>query len=802
MKCPKCHFENLDNTRFCGECGTQLRPQNMIIISPDETLQIPIMGLNRGAIFANRYEFIEELGKGGMGRVYKVFDKKTKEDIALKILKPEIAGDKEILERFSNELTFARKIVHKNVARMFDLNEQDGTCYITMEYIPGEDLKSFIKRVGQLPIRKAVDIAKQVCEGLAEAHKLGIVHRDLKPKNVMIDQDGNAKIMDFGIARSLKKNRITKTAVLIGTPDYMAPELAEGKEADERSDIYALGIVLYEMVTGRLPFEGDTALTIALKHKTETPIDPREFNPQVPEDLSLVILKCLEKNKENRFQRVEDLLKALNRLETGVTTVDRVPLGKTTKEEKITEKKWEKSIAVLPFDDSSSQRDQGYFCEGLADELINALTKIKDLRVVARTSAFAFRGEKLDVREIGKRLNVDTVLEGSVRKAGNRLRVTTQLINVADGYHLWSERYDHDMEDIFTIQDDIAKATVEALKIKLGGEGKEKLVRHYTEDIEAYSLYLKARHFHHMFTEEYMKKAIEYFYLAITKDSNNALAYAGLANHYNQLGILGFIPPKEAFLQASGMAQKALGIDNTLAEAHCSLASVKFWLEWDWDKAEKAFQQAIELSPGSAVTYLEYSIFLAARGRSEEAIATARHAVELDPLSPSTVQNLGRIYFEAERFDESITHLKKALELNPNYAWAHGEMAWDYAFMGKIPEALDASKKVKLLYSEFSPWLCSTLAYVHAVSGEKNEVRKTLERLRQLSHERYIDPINFAILYAGLEEIDEAFNWLAQSYQNRSPLMVFLDNFSHTWLKSLASDERYKEILKKVEFGK
>ncbi len=255
------------------------------------------------------------------------------------------------------------------------------------------------------------------------------------------------------------------------------------------------------MVTGRLPFEGDTALTIALKHKTETPIDPREFNPQVPEDLSLVILKCLEKNKENRFQRVEDLLKALNRLETGVTTVDRVPLGKTTKEEKITEKKWEKSIAVLPFDDSSSQRDQGYFCEGLADELINALTKIKDLRVVARTSAFAFRGEKLDVREIGKRLNVDTVLEGSVRKAGNRLRVTTQLINVADGYHLWSDRYDHDMEDIFTIQDDIAKATVEALKIKLSGEGKENLVRHYTEDIEAYSLYLKARHFHHMFTE-------------------------------------------------------------------------------------------------------------------------------------------------------------------------------------------------------------------------------------------------------------------------------------------------------------
>jgi len=767
-------------------------------ISLDETLQTPIKELSRGTVFADRYEFIEKLGKGGMGKVYKVFDKRIKEEIALKLLKPQIADDEEFIERFSNELKFARMIVHKNVARMYDINEKEGNYYITMEYIPGEDLKSFIKRVGQLPARKSIFISKQVCEGLAEAHRLGIIHRDLKPQNIMIDQEGNAKIMDFGIARSVRTKGITEAVLIVGTPDYMAPEQAEGEEADERSDIYSLGIVMYEMVTGRLPFEGDTAFTIALKHKTEKPADPRELNVQIPDHLSQTILKCMEKEREDRFQQVEVLLSELNKIDMGIPTTARVVPERKPKEKKIEEKKWKNSIAVLPFEDLSPQKDQKYFCEGLADELINALTKIKDLKVVARTSAFAFKEEKLDIQEIGKKLSVETVLGGSVRKAGNRLRVTTQIINVEDGQYLWSERYDHEMEDIFAIQDEISNAIVEALKIKLVGEEKEKLVKHYTEDIEAYHLYLKGRHFHFMFTEEHMKKAVEYFYLAITKDSNNALAYSGLANHYNQLGLLGYISPKEAFKKADGMAKKALEIDRNLAEAHSSIASVRFWLEWNWDDAEKEFKRAIELSPGSVVIYLEYSAFLAAMGRAEEAEAAARHAAELDPLSPIMTQNLGWIYFEVGKYDESISQLKKALELNPKYAWAQGKIAWNYAFMEKYPEAIAECNKTEQLYPEFNPWLYTTLAYIYSIAGKKSEALKIHNKLEQLSKERYIDPINFALLYVGLGEKEKAFKWLEQSYENRSPFMVFLKNFSQTWLKSLTTDKKYEDILKIV----
>jgi TolB-like protein/Tfp pilus assembly protein PilF len=557
---------------------------------------------------------------------------------------------------------------------------------------------------------------------------------------------------------------------------------------------------MYEMITGKLPFKGDTAFSIALKHKTETAVDPREFNTQIPEDFNQTILKCMAKENVNRFQQVEDLLSELEKIELGIPTTERIVPERKPEEIKIEKKKWISSIAVLPFEDLSLQKDQEYFCEGLADELINALTKIRDLRVVARTSAFSFKEEKLDIREKGKRLNVDTVLEGSVRKADKRLRVTAQLINVANGHYLWSERYDHEMEDIFAIQDEISNAIVEAMKLEIGGEEREKLIKHYTEDIEAYNLYLQGRHFHFMFTEEHMKKAVEYFYLAITKDANNALAYAGLANHYNQLGFLGFIPPKQAFQKAEGMAKRALEIDPSLAEAHSSVAAVKFWLEWNWDDAEKEFKHAIKLSPGSVATYLEYSVFLAAMGRSEEAIATAKQAIELDPLSPTMVQNLGGVYFEVGRYDDSLTNLKKALELNPNYAWAQGKIAWNYTFMERHPEAIAECKKTEQLHADFNPWLYTTLAYIYSVSGEESEALKILNKLKQFSKERYIDPLNFAVLYSGLGQIDQSFAWLKRSYENRSPFMVFMNSFSHSWLKSLASDKRYKDLLKKVGF--
>jgi len=322
VKCPKCHHENSDDSIYCGKCTTPLKLPEEIDVT--ETMETPVEELSRGILFAGRYELIEELGKGGMGKVYRVEDKKIKEEVALKLLKPEIAADKKTIERFSNELKMARKIAHRNVCKMYYLGEEKGTHYITMEYVSGEDLKSFIRRVGQLPVGKAISIAKEVCEGITEAHRLGIIHRDLKPSNIMIDKEGNARIMDFGIARSIKAKGITGSGVMIGTPEYMSPEQVEGKETDQRSDIYSLGIILYEMVTGRVPFEGDTPFTVGVKHKSEIPKDPKELNIQIPDDLNRVILRCLEKEKEKRYQSAVEVRSELTRIEKGLPTTERI----------------------------------------------------------------------------------------------------------------------------------------------------------------------------------------------------------------------------------------------------------------------------------------------------------------------------------------------------------------------------------------------------------------------------------------------------------------------------------------------
>jgi serine/threonine protein kinase len=456
-KCPKCDSENPDTQSFCGDCGTRLIPSKDIP-AQTRTIETPIQELARGTRFADRYEIIEELGTGGMGKVYRVEDIKAKEEIALKLIKPEIVADIKTIERFRNELTTARKIRHKNICGMYDLGEDESSYYITMEYVPGEDLKSFIRRSKKLTVETTVFIGIQICEGLAEAHKLSVVHRDLKPSNIMIDKDGNVRIMDFGIARSLKEKGITGAGVMIGTPEYMSPEQVEAKDVDQRADIYSVGVILYEMVTGQVPFEGDTPFTIGIKHKSEIPQNPKELNAQIPDDLSRMILKCLEKDKEKRHQSAGEVRSELENMEKGIPTTDRVMPKKrpiTSKEITVTFglKKFlipavaiaalaiitiivlkflprgkslptsseKTSVAILPFDDLSPQKDQEYLCDGLAETLINALSKIKSLHVPARASSFLFKDRERNYQEIGEKLDVDAILEGSIQKSEDRL---------------------------------------------------------------------------------------------------------------------------------------------------------------------------------------------------------------------------------------------------------------------------------------------------------------------------------------------------------------------------------------------
>jgi serine/threonine protein kinase len=824
IKCPKCNTNNPDTVKFCGECGTQLPFVEDTEVT--KTIEAPKEELTTGSTFAGRYQIIEELGEGGMGKVYKVHDTKINEKVALKLVKPEIAKDKKTIERFRNELRLTRKIRHKNVCGMFDLGEEKGAHYITMEFVPGEDLRSLVRRIGQLPIRKSISIAKQICEGLSEAHRLGVVHRDLKSNNIMIDREGNARILDFGIARSLETKGITGTGVMIGTPEYMSPEQVEGREVDQRSDIYSLGVILYEMVTGRVPFAGDTPFIIGMKHKGETPQNPEELNTQISDDLSRVILRCLEKEKDKRYQSAGEIRSELENIEKGIPTAERIVLERkplTAKEITVTfglrklfipalavalfaliavlfwqfsplkkdtpTDPYESSIAVLPFTDLSPNKDQEYFCDGMTNEIIAKLSKLKEWKVIPRTSVMQYKDAQKGIEQIGQELSVKNILEGSIQKEEDDIRIVAALIEVKESKLLWSATYNQKLKRIFDIQFDIAEKIAAALKNEFSPEEEELVQKRPTENLEAYTLYLQGRWYLDK-REIGFSKSIEYFEQAIQKDPDFALAYVGLADSYLIAGLYQDVPTEEANMKGKEMIEKALELDDTIGEAHATLGMLKGF-SFDWEGAAKEYKRAIELNPNYAPAHHRYSYLLSFSGRHEEALQEALKARELDPLSEVMTRGLGKVCYLGGEHDLAINEINRALEFNPKSSDAYEFLFLAYLKKMNYRESIQSfDQYLKLNGYEVR---ITNIEEVHS----RADYNKALQQVADLPS---IQPYMKAIIYNSLGEKDLTFKWLEKAYHEELADTSIWRLKVEPVFDNLHSDPRYQELLKKMGF--
>ncbi|NIM58852.1 MAG: protein kinase [Candidatus Aminicenantes bacterium] len=767
IKCPKCQTDNPDTIKFCGECGTQLIPTEEVS-APTETLEAAREELTRGTTFANRYEIIEELGKGGMGKVYRVEDKKIKEEVALKLIKPEIASDKKTIERFSNELKMARKIAHRNVCKMYDLGEEKGTHYITMEYVPGEDLKSFIRRARQLTPGTVITIAKQVCEGLTEAHRLGVVHRDLKPQNLMIDKEGNARIMDFGIARSIIGKGITGAGVMIGTPEYMSPEQAEVKEVDQRSDIYSLGVILYEMVTGRVPFEGETPFSIAFKHKSEIPRNPKEVNSQIPDDLSRVILRCLEKDKEKRYQSAGEVRSELENIEKGIPTTERVvPKRKPITAREITvtfglkklfipafvvisvaiigiiiwqllpqketvfTPKIKNSIAVISFENQTGDNAFDYLQKAIPNLLITSLEQTGNLYVATweRLRDLLKQMGKEDTKVIEsdlgfglcRREGIEFIVLGSFIKAGDIFATDVKILDVETKKLLKSASSKGEGVD------SILKTQIDELSSQISqgiGISREKIEASQvqisditTTSMEAYNYFLDGRE---AAEKLYYGEARKFFERAIHLDSTFAWAYLWLSRAHSSLGDV--IARNEACEKAKIFSEKATEKERLYIEADYAR-----YLEGNREKEFSILKRIAENYPREKRVLYLLGSYHQGNNLFDEAIREHNKALELDPNYGLAFNNLGIIYRTLGDYDKAIEYFEKYAQASPGDANPLDSTGVAYLFMGRLDDAIAKFKEALEIKPDFF-WTLRSISYAYALKEDYTEAVEWAEQ--------------------------------------------------------------------------
>ena len=826
-----------------------------------------------------RYEIRCLLGAGGMAEVYLAEDTQLGRKIALKLLSGDFTKDENRLRRFEQEACAASVLNHPNVAHIYEIGEAQGMSFIAMEYIEGVTLRQKMVCT-RMKIDEVLDIAIQTAGALAAAHQAGIVHRDIKPENIMLRPDDYVKVLDFGIAKltekiterpmidpeaATKAKIDTDPRVVLGTVKYMSPEQAQGQALDARTDIWSLGVVLYEMVAGRAPFEGATNSHVIVSILEEEPLSLALFSREVPSELERIVTKALAKDREERYQTAKDLLIDLRRLKqkleveaeiertippeirsTGAVVKsstqaalnaakETVPLprevepARTTSsaEYLVTGLKRHKtgaalalavlavvltgiaylyfarsssaaidSVAVLPFVNASADPNAEYLSDGITESIINSLSQLPKLRIVPRSTVFRYKSREIDAVKIGRELNVRAVLTGKVAHRGEILSIQTELVDVASESQLWGEQYNRRLSDILTVQQEIANEISEKLRLKLTGEEKRRITKSYTENTEAYQLYLRGRYYWNKRTAEGLKRGLGFFQQAIEKDPNYALAYTGLADSYNLLGSYGVLRPIEAYPKANAAAAKALQIDDTLPEAHASLAFTMARYDWAWPGAEREFRRAIELNPKYASAHHWYATaYLGPTGKLDEAIGEIKKAQELDPLSLIINTELGRLLYYARQYDESIEQLRKTIEIDPTFWVAHTYLGWSYEQKGKYEEAIAQAQK-GIESSGGNPRAVAGLGHAYAIAGEKGEAQKILSKLQEMSRRDYVSPVSIALIYTALGEKDRAFEWLQKGYESRDEGLV--------WIKvdpkfdNIRSDPRFADLTRRV----
>ena len=756
-----------------------------------------------------------------MGDVYLAYDDRLRRRVAIKQLRPGKDADGEQRERLRREAQAVARLSHNAIVQVYDIVTENDLDHVVMEYVEGESLAELLC-AGPLPNSRLLRLAREVCAGLVEAHSKGIAHRDLKAENVLVTASGQSKILDFGLAKQLweseRDTRLSVAGTIVGTYRAMSPEQALGKDVDHRSDLFSFGVLLYEASTGKTPFHAESSLAILSKVLTQPHVPALDLAPQIGEGFSALIDDLLRKDPQNRPQTAVEVANRLERVAeqlgvssgaaspyslsstsigsrsdastSGVRAFD--PYASSSSHSGIIDGL--RSIAVLPFVNMSSDEENEYFSDGLTEDLSMVLSQLDGLNVASRTSAFAYKGKDMDVQEIGAALGVQSILEGSVRKAGQRIRITARVVNVADGQQVWSERYDRQLEDVFELQDEIAQTIAEQLEVTILGTGEFHAARE-APDVDAYNLYLKGRYHWNRRYGGGLQKGMEFFQQAIQVDPGFALPYSGLADSFAILGFYNYLPPNEAFPKALTAARQALALDETLAEAHASLAWATTFYEWDWKTAERHYQRALKLNPRWATAYSWYSFHLHALGQTEASRRTIEKAHRVEPLAVGISGALSFSMFLHRQYDRGLQVAKDALDIDSEFAAAYPFMAFNHIGQRDWPKAVKVLEKAVVLMGGLS-LVKGLLGYSLAKNGEEERARKVLDDLLQTSESAYVSAFFVAAVYMGLGSELDTWEWLEVAYEERNNWLVFIDVLPI--FEPLRFQPRYLDLLKKI----